>query len=203
MVISLARFGRPVFLFAVTGLSLLADSPRLGLAVLGAAPTGSMRSQYTHTTGYGLGAFADWEAGFGVNIRLAYDGLFYPGATDGYLLPGMAPGAVSSISNNRKYRSNTLSLQYIYFPDARNEGLYFLAGLGATNQTEKITSTAILSNGSGMTFTPTQTTGTKLAAMAGVGYEFNHTWGVSARYSFITVNAHTIGAVVGGVSYRF
>ena len=205
MAISLSRIGTAVFLFAFTGLGLRAGgpTPALGVQVLGSVPTGSMRSQYTSSTGFGIGVFADWEVNFGANLRLAYDGVFYPGSTDGNLLPGMAPGSVASVANDRKYRSDTLSLQYLYFLSTRNEGLYLMAGLGAVNQTEKINTTAVLTNNTTLSLSPTQDTGTRLACMAGVGYEFGKSWGAFGRYTFSTVDSHTIGAAQAGLTYRF
>ena len=202
MAMATKKIVQAAILATAAGTGLLADAPRLGLQVLGSEPTGSMRSQYTHSTGYGFGAFADWEVNFGANLRLAYDGVFHPGASDGNLLPGM-PGTVVSVNNDRKYRSDTLSLQYLIFPNGRNEGLYYMVGAGALKQTEKINTTAVLSDSSTLSLSPVQDTGTRLALMAGIGCEFDKTWGVFARYSMATVNSHTIGAVQAGVSCRF
>jgi len=202
MAISLSKIGQAVFLFAFTGLGLHAQAPTLGLQVLGSVPTGSMRSQYTSSTGLGIGAFADWEVNFGADLRLAYDGVFYPGSTDGELLPGMPPTVVT-VSNDRKYRSDTLSLQYLYYPDARNEGFYFMVGLGAVKQTEKIATTAVLSDSTTLSLNPVQDTGTRLACMAGLGYEFAKNWGAFGRYTFSTVDSHTIGAAQAGLTCRF
>jgi len=203
MAISLAKSGCKAFLLACTGLGLFAIPPTLGLQVTGSVPTGSMRSQYTSSTGFGIGAFADWEVTFGANVRLAYDGVFYPGSTDGNLLPGMSPASVVSVANDRKYRSDTLSLQYLYFTNIRNEGLYYLVGLGAVRQTEKINTTAVLTNNTSLSLSPTQDNGTRLALMAGVGYEFGKNWGAFGRYTFSTVDSHTIGAAQAGLTYRF
>lgn len=57
------------------------------------------------------------------------------------------------------------------------------------------------STGSAVTFL--EESGTKLATLAGLGYDFDKHWGVMAQYSFITSNNHTLGAVQTGISYRF
>jgi len=45
--------------------------------------------------------------------------------------------------------------------------------------------------------------GTRLNVLAGLGYDFNKTWGVLAQYSFITVDNRQLGAVQAGISCRF
>ena len=202
MAIASNTWVRAAILATATSGALLADAPRLGLQTLASAPTGSMRSQYTSSTGYGLGAFADWEANFGVNVRLAYDGVFHPGASDGNLLPGM-PASVASVSNDRKYRSDTLSLQFLFFPSKQNSGFYYMAGIGAMKQTEKINTTVVLNDHTTLSLTPVQDTGTRLALLAGVGCELDKNWGVFGRYAMANVGGHTIGALQAGVSFRF
>ena len=113
------------------------------------------------------------------------------------------PGTVLRVDNDRKYRSDTLSLQYLIFPNGRNEGFYYMAGLGAVKQTEKINTTAVLGDGSTLNLTPVQDTGTRLALMAGLGCEFDKTWGAFGRCTMATVNGHTIAALQAGVSCRF
>ena len=205
MATRLSKFTAPVLLCAGMGLGLGAtEAPRLGIEALGSWPTGSMRSDFADGTGLGLGAFADWEVDVGRTIRLVYEGVYYPTEQDTRSLPGLAANNVVSTDNSRKCRSHALTLQYLYFPRQDSEGFYFMAGLGAMNYLQKINSTVVLGNNNpALSFTPYVESGTKLACVAGMGYEFNKNWGVNAKYSFITVNNRTLGSVQTGISYRF
>lgn len=200
MAISLPKFSRSVILIAVSGLAASAAGPHLGLQALVSEPTGSMRSQFTDRTGYGVGVFADWDVSDQASLRIGYDATFYPGAQDNLLIPGLA---ATSASNDRKFSSGTLSCQFLQFPGLRGEGFYWMVGAGATKQIEKTHSTADLNNHTVLALSTSQDTGTRLALMAGLGFEYNRNWGVFARYTFSTVDAHTIGALQGGLSYRF
>ena len=185
------------------GLSLGAEAPHLGLQVTGSAPTGSMRTQFTDGTGVGLGVFADWEVDAGKTIRLAYDGILYPNKRDQVNLASVGSVQILSTDNNRKPHSNAVTLQYLLFPNRDNEGFYFMAGLGAMKYQEKIESTVRLADTTVQSLDLVKDSGTKLACVAGMGYEFGKNWGVSAKYSFITVDNHTLGAAQAGISYRF
>ena len=204
MAIRLAKITRQVLFCAATGLGLCAESPRLGVELLGSWPTGSMRPDITDVAGVGIGAFADWEVDAGRTIRLAYEGIYYPNEQDTRSLPGLAESGVVATDNHRKSRSNSLTLQYRYFPGQDSEGFYFMAGLGAMNYFQKIDTTLASSSSTpAFNITPYTESGIKLACVAGMGYEFNKNWGLSAKYSFITVNNRTLGAVQTGLSYRF
>ena len=203
MINRLAHLGRQACLCAAASLSLCAESPRLGVEALGSWPTGSMRGETTDRAGGGLGVFADWEVDAGRTIRLAYQGLVYSGALDRDPLPGIDQANMTSLENNRKSRSNALTLQYLYFPQQDNEGFYLMAGLGAMKYNTRNEATLLLANGAIQNLTLQEDTGTRLACVAGVGYAFDNNWGVSANYSFITVNNRTLGSAQAGVSYRF
>jgi opacity protein-like surface antigen len=200
MAISLPKFSRSIILVAASGLAASAAGPHLGLQALVTEPTGSMRSQFTDRTGYGVGVFADWDVSYQSSLRVGYDAAFYPGAQDNLLIPGLAATRASS---DRKFSSGTLSFQFLQFPGLRGEGFYWMLGAGATKQNEKTNSTATLGNNTVAALSTSHDTGTRLALMAGLGYEYNRNWGVFARYTFSTVDAHTIGALQGGLSYRF
>jgi hypothetical protein len=162
-----------------------------------------MTSQFTDDTGYGFGFFADWEVDAGRTVRLAYDGLFYPSRKDSSPIAGMASPSVRSTISDRKPRTDSLTLQYLFFPSRDIEGFYLMAGLGAMKYQQKIDASVQLADASILTPTFLQTSGTRLACVAGAGYEFGKQWGVSGKYSFITVNNHTLGGVQAGLSYRF
>jgi opacity protein-like surface antigen len=203
MAISLAKLGQSAILCACASLSLAAESPRLGVQALGSWPTGSMRTQFTDQGGAGLGVFAEWEVDSNRTMRLAYDGVLYPSQRDTRPLANLGAVNVLSTDNNRKGHSNALTLQYLYFPGPETEGLYLVAGLGAMKMHQKIDATVRLVDTSVMDLSLSADTGVKLACIAGLGYEFGRNWGVSARYSFITVDNHTLGAAQASVSYRF
>jgi opacity protein-like surface antigen len=203
MAISLAKLVQRSILCACASLSLAAEGPRLGVQALGSWPTGSMRTQFTDQGGAGLGVFAEWEVDSNRTMRLAYDGVLYPNQRDTRPMANLGAVNVLSTDNNRKGHSNALTLQYLYFPGPEAEGLYLVAGLGAMKMHQKIDSTVRLADTSVMDLSLSEDTGVKLACIAGLGYEFGRNWGVSARYSFITVDNHTLGAAQAAVSYRF
>jgi hypothetical protein len=208
MIFNFYKMGRQGILCAAACCAMAVEAPQIGVQVLGSWPTGSMRSSFASNTGYGVGVFAGWEVGAGRAIRLAYDGIWYPhGGDQG--TAGLPSGNFSD--DNRKARSHSVTAQYLYYPSGDTEGLYFKVGVGAMNYLTKIQSTVTIPNGptlNGASPTTVQTTllnesGTKLATLAGLGYDFNKNWGVLAQYSFITVNNHTLGAVQTGISYHF
>jgi len=176
------------------------EAPQLGVQVLGSWPTGAMRSNFASNTGYGIGVFAGWEVGAGKALRLAYDGIWYPhgGDADSVGLPSAA-----FTDNDRKARSHSVTAQYLYYPSGDTEGVYFKVGVGAMNYLTQIKSTVTPVAAPTADITILNETGTKLAALAGLGYDFDKNWGVMAQYSFITVNNRTLGAVQTGISYRF
>lgn len=194
---SIVRLG---LVCAVAGAGLHAERPRLGVQALSSWPTGSMKSQFTDGTGYGLGAFAAWEVDAGRQWRLAYDGVVHPSRREGVTLP--IPGAAGADAR-REFRSHALTLQYLYFPQRDSEGFYFIVGLGGMNYLKKSETTVRYTAAPAWDVTVAEETGTKLACVAGVGYEFGRSWGATARYSFLTVDNHTLGAVQAGLSYRF
>jgi opacity protein-like surface antigen len=200
MTMSLIPIARLLGLGLAAGSCCAADLPRLGLSVHGSCPTGSLK-EFTEDPGYGLGAFAEWELDTGSNLRLAYEGTLFRSTRDTTALSGL-PGGPYAFDSHRKPRSHALLLEYLYFPRHDNEGFYFLLGAGGMNYQARNELTGILPT---VTWSATtlDETGTKLACVAGLGYEFTKNLGASARYSFITVNNRTLGGVQAGFSYRF
>jgi hypothetical protein len=174
------------------------ETPQLGIQALGSFPTGAMRNDFSSNTGYGLGVFADWEVGAGKGLRLAYDGIWYPDSGNAAAIPGLPGNSYSQ--GDGKCRTHSLTAQYLYYPSGDREGVYFKAGVGAMNY---FTKTQVTLTPQNVGLTVLEESGTKLATLAGLGYDFNKNWGVMAQYSFITVNNHTLGAVQTGVTYRF
>jgi len=210
MIYRLLPFGRQGLLCAAACCAMAIEAPQIGFQVLGSWPTGAMRSDFASNTGYGLGVFAGWEVGAGKVLRLAYDGIWYPhgGNSATQVLPS---GAFTE--TDRKCRSHAFTAQYLYYPTGDTEGLYFKVGAGAMNYLTKVQSTytapALPATGgpapsaSPVGLTVLSESGTKLACVAGLGYDFDKNWGVLAQYSFITGNNRTLGAVQTGISYRF
>jgi len=196
----LYRIGRQGLLCAAACCAMAIEVPQIGFQALGSWPTGAMRSDFASTTGYGLGVFAGWEVGAGRAIRLSYDGLWYPhgGNVDSAGLPSTA-----FTEDDRKCRSHAVTAQYLYYPSGDTEGLYFKVGAGAMNYLTKIQSTLTIPASPAVKVTVLNESGTKLACLAGLGYDFSKNWGLLAQYSFITVDNRTLGAVQTGISYRF
>ena len=201
MTCGLYQMGRQGLLCAAACGAMAIEAPRMGAQALGSFPTGAMRSDFASGTGYGLGVFGDWEVGAGKVVRLAYDGIWYPSGGRSTGLSQLPSGAFTG--NDGKSRTHAVTAQYLYYPSGDTEGLFFKVGVGAMNYLTKIqtTYTAPLSPGVGMTVL--NESGTKLATVAGLGFDFNKNWGILAQYSFITENNHTLGAVQTGLSYRF
>jgi opacity protein-like surface antigen len=195
------KMGRYGLLCAAACCAMAFEAPQIGIQALGSFPTGAMRSDFASGTGYGLGVFAGWEVGAGKVFRVAYDGIWYPngGRSDAFsALPSSA-----FTEADRKSRTHAVTAQYLYYPSGDTEGLYFKVGLGAMNYLTKVQSTLTVPPSAPVGVTLLNESGTKLATLAGLGYDFNKNWGVLAQYSFITVNNRTLGAVQTGVSYRF
>ena len=194
MTSGLYKYGQILLLGLAAWSAQGAEPPRFGAQVLGSWPTGSMRGDYSSDTGYGLGMFAHWEAGPGRALRVGYDGIWYPTSSQPVQAGGETIANLPS-SNDRKCRSHAVTSQVLFYPGRDNEGFYYKVGLGAMNYLTRIETSG------GPTIL--QDTGTRLACLAGAGYEFGEHWGVMAQYSFITVNNHTLGAVQSGVTFRF
>ena len=194
----LYELGRQGLLCAAACCAMAIEAPQIGFQALGSWPTGVMRNDFASTTGYGLGVFAGWEVGAGRALRLAYDGIWYPHGGEA------AKASATFAERDRKARSHCVSAQYLLYPSGDTEGVHFKVGLGAMNYLAKVETTAAPGPSSPVVgVTLLEETGTKLATLAGLGYDFNRNWGVLAQYSFITSNNHTLGAVQTGISYRF
>lgn len=181
--------------------AVAASAPQIGFQAMGSWPTGSMRSEFTTNNGYGLGLYGGWETAPGRIFRLAYDGIWY---SDGSRNEATGiPSAAFLSQGDRKSRSHAVTVQYLYYPSGDDEGVYFKAGLGAMNCLTRSRASATFQGGQVGTVDLLTETGTHLATLAGVGYDFNRNWGVLAQYCFITVSNHTLGAVQTGISYRF
>jgi len=190
---------RPLLLGAAACFAFAAESPKIGVQLLGGWPTGSMRSDFTTKTGYGAGVFADWTVAEGRIFRLAYDGLWYGKDNS----PDNASPAAVLAEGDRNCRSHSFTAQYLIYPLRDTEGFYCKVGLGGMNQISRIDSTLTSPGNLNSRVTLLQESGTRLNCLAGIGYDFNEHWGAMAQYSFITVDTRTLGSVQTGISYRF
>jgi len=204
MTFGLHTLGRTALIGSAACLAMAAESPRIGFQGLASWPTGSERSQFSKDTGYGLGIFADWELDAGRTLRLGYDGIWYPNDRRTETIPGIA-AANTAPDGERKHRSHAVTAQLLYYPSQDIEGFYWKVGLGAMNQVTRVQSDLVFGGAQPQRagVTTLQETGTRLACLAGLGYDFGKHWGVMAQYSFVTVDNHTLGAVQTGLSYRF
>jgi hypothetical protein len=159
----------------------LAGPPSLGVTAGGAWPTGSTRETYTDSTGWNLGAFADWEQRPGHTLRLALDGNFYPASS--------LPSAALDGANSRG-QSQSLTANYVFTPTASLQGFYLLMGAGAMNFQRR--SGDLLAE-----------TGVKLAWNVGLGVDLGDRWGLQARYQSVRSGDHHLGQVIAGLTYRF
>ena len=187
---------------AAAGLGAAAEIPQIGFQVLGSCPTGSMRSDFSTNIGYGLGVFGGWEAAPGRVLRLAYDGIWYPDNKQSATEGGVPAGSLVS-EGNRKARSHMVSLQYLWYPSGDNEGFYCKLGVGGMNCLTSTRAKISFQGAQASSVDVLNESGTKLAALAGIGYDIGRNWGLMAQYSLITVSNRTWGAVQTGISYRF
>ncbi len=180
MTCGLYKWSLSLGLGAAAGLAMAAEIPEIGFQVLGSCPTGSMRSDFGTNTGYGLGVFGGWEASPGKVVRLAYDGLWYADSKQSSTAAGVPASALSS-EGDRKARSHMVSLQYLWYPSGDNEGFYYKVGVGGMNCLTRVRATATFQGGQKSTVDVLDESGTKLAALAGVGYDIGRNWGVMAQ----------------------
>jgi len=169
----LFRATRLGLLLAAANALLLAEGPRLGLTAGAVWPTGATRTTFTHSAGYNLGAFADWEQRPGHILRLALDGNFHPKG-DG----------------DSRAQSQSLTLNYVFNPRADLQGFYLVLGGGAMNF--QIKNDPYLKE-----------TGLKLAWNAGFGVDLGEKWGILARYHSLCHEGRNLGTVTAGLTYKF
>ena len=168
-----------------------------------AAPTGDLKD-FTNTTGFGAALFADISLGKGHVLRPRFDYVHYQEKSfdDSYTFGSL------SYRDSFRYSVNSagLGLDYLLYTAGKPEGFYLTLGLGSMRYEVKTEGTTTFTDPSG---TSTQTANgkdksdTKLAFTAGLGYDFNRTWGMNARYTSVHIEDTTFTAIHVGVTFKF
>jgi opacity protein-like surface antigen len=181
-----------------------ASAPKLGISLNGSAPTGVLKNTWNDSVGYGLGFFAEWELDSGHAFRAAYDGTYFPKKDDKAPVAGFNQTNVLGTETSSRFCQHAVTLNYVFFPiKAWGEGFHVLVGAGAMKFDRASDHTVKYANASPLTFTTLHETGTKLVTQAGIGYNFQTNWGVSAKYSMIRANDHTLATVQAGINLKF
>lgn len=166
--------------FLTAGLSLQAESYRLGVQGLVNVPLGDLRT------------FVDSKPGPGVGVHCTFD------LHDGHMIrPRMDYSTFPEASfTTIKQSANNVSVgaDYLYFIAEKPERLYLIFGLSAvkwkfnTNNADiKVTSST-----------------TKFGLAAGAGYQWNATLGTEVRWMHSVVSStFKADSIQGGVTIRF
>ncbi|MBK8726165.1 MAG: porin family protein [Holophagaceae bacterium] len=193
---TLSRFALGLVL--VTGAGLSAQDVRFGVQASGNAPLGDLKDAVDSKPGLGAGAHLTWNLGGGHVIRPRFDYLFFPEngayAADGY-----------GVSANGKYKVSDLSVgvDYLYFLEGKDEGLYLTAGLGLHRWTVDYDYTVRIGN---VTSSGSESDSTNKAGFAvGAGYNFNRSFGAEVRFTTTKFgkNEGSANALQAGVTFRF
>ena len=158
------------------GGTLSAQDVRFGVQGQVNVPLGDLKDFVDSKPGVGVGVHGIFDLGSGHNLRPRFDYNVYPKAT------------VNALDN--KADNLNLGVDYLYFLEGKNsEGLYFTGGASAVRwHFER-------NNFSEST--------TRLGLAAGVGYQWNATFGTEVRYTTSKVSGSTLDAFQVGATIRF
>lgn len=160
-----------------------AEDPRFGVQVHGNIPTGDLKDAVDSKLGVGGGAHVTFDLGNGHVVRPRLDYVFFPEAT------------VSAIKN--KVNCLSAGADYLYFLAEKPEGLYLTAGLALHHWKVDATAAGISASD----------TSNKPGFSAGLGYNFNSSFGAEVRYLASKYGAGsrdiTANALQVGVTLRF
>ena len=180
------------------------DAVRYGIQLLAAAPGRDFRGM-TGQTGTGLGLFLEKHVSGSVVIQTRLDYLSYP-VSQG---PGIASGFSFLPANNQSLSANSAALSVDvrqYLPWAPLKSVYGLAGVTAIRYEFRTTYAGGLDqNGIPLTGLATfkGSTAGQLGWALGLGYDFDGSWALAARYSSVNINGSTLATTEAGLSYRF
>jgi hypothetical protein len=164
----------------VAGTGLMAQDARFGLQVQAAIPQGDLKDAVDSKLGIGLGAHGTFAFDQHA-IRPRFDYTFYPEAD------------LSGVKN--KVSSMALGVDYLYFVDAKDNGIYFTGGLSAIRW-------KVDADFAGLGSTSASTT--KLGVAAGLGYQWTKAFGTEVRYVNSCLNSNfTANNIVLGATFRF
>ena len=172
------RLASLIALLATT-LSLQAEAPRFGVQGAFNIPLGELKDYVDSKPAAGVGVHGTFDLGDGHMVRPRLDYSIYPEA--------------ALLATKQKASNFGLGGDYLYFIAEKPEGLYFTGGLAVMRwvfeQTEPVA---------------TSSNTTKLALTLGLGYQWNATVGLEARYLRSRVSSVFSSDVLQtGVTIRF
>ena len=182
---------------AVLGLALLVPgstaraqgADRLGLQVIGCAPTSTMKTSTGANVGFGLGLQGQWDMSRDNDgswvLRPRVDGISIPGKLFGK--------ATSNVSFS-------LIADMLWFTQGQMTGFYLFGGVGANKSSFNL---QVPTNDPAVSLPVKVNGNAALAVDAGFGYNFNHTVGFEARYFHSTTTGsfnYSIGPYSASIS---
>lgn len=149
------------------GAGLSAQDARFGLQGTLAFPQGDLKDGVDSKMGYGLGVHGTFAFDqHAIRPRLDYTL---------YSKRDLFPGFTTQVS------SLNYGVDYLYFTQAKDQGLYLIGGASAVRWNIK-------AEGFGMSESENTT---KLGLSAGVGYQWNKTFGTELRYQTSSIDQET------------
>jgi hypothetical protein len=185
-------------LVLLSGAGLSAQDVRFGVQAHGNAPLGDLKDAVDSKPGFGAGVHLTWNLGGGHAIRPRLDYIFFPEngayAADGY-----------GVSASGKYKVSDLAVgvDYLYFIEGKDEGLYLTAGLGLNRWKVDYDYSVRIGN---VTTSGSESDSTNKAGFAvGAGYNFNRSFGAEIRYTTTKFGKDegSANAIQAGVTFRF
>lgn len=171
------------------GAGLSAQDTRFGIHANLNFPQSDLKDAVDNKMGYGLGVHVAVDLGQGHLLRPRFDYTQFPKWTESGI----------GWSESTQFRKMALGVDYLYYVSGKaSEGLYLTAGLAANRWNVKWEE-----NVAGLGSSSLNENTTKLGLTAGLGYQFNKTFGTELTYESGKAwegNANTIKA---GVTFRF
>jgi hypothetical protein len=167
-----------------TGAGLMAQDARFGVQVQVSIPQGDLKDLVDSKLGLGAGVHGTFAFDQHA-IRPRLDYVFYP----------EAEVTSTSVSAKNKVSSLSLGADYLYFVDAKDNGIYFTGGLSAIRWNTDITL-------KGMNTVSADTT--KLGVAVGLGYQWNKSVGTEIRYITSSLSSNVSANSINlGATFRF
>ncbi len=153
---------------------------RFGVQAHVTAPQGDLKDLVDSKLGLGIGAHVTLDLAGGMHVlRPRLDYTMYPKAN------------FFGVSN--KVNSLGAGVDYLFFVDGKQQGVYFTAGLGVTRWDYE------WNNGVGSV----SDTSTKATYAVGMGFNFNQTFGAELRYNSSHIGNATANGIQVGATFRF
>ena len=168
-------------LVALSGAALSAQDVHFGVQGQVNIPMGDLKDFVDSKPGVGVGVHGTFDLGSGSVLRPRFEYTVYPKAT------------VNALDD--KADNLNLGADYMYYIEGKSsEGLYFTGGLSAVRWHFSATDPVFGEN---------STTTTRLGVAAGLGYQWNATFGTELRYVTSKVDGNTIDNLQVGATIRF